>query len=192
MEDRFKFLTAFVRRPFETGSVTPSSPHLAAAMIEGTNLHEANTVVEFGGGTGPFTGVIQKNLRPGAVFLSFEINPDFAEPLQARFPDVRVVKDSVVNLRHHLKAAGRDSVDVIVSGLPWAAFKEERQQAFLDAAVSDLCPGGRFTTFAYSYAAWLPPGRRFRDLLEARFSEVATSPVVWRNFPPAFVYRCRK
>jgi phospholipid N-methyltransferase len=53
-------------------------------------------------------------------------------------------------------------------------------------------PGARFATFAYSHAAWMPPARKFRELLDSRFSQVETSKVVWRNVPPAFVYRCRK
>ena len=192
MQDRVKFLAAFVKRPFDTGSVTPSSQYLASAMIEGMNLAQADTVVELGAGTGPFTGLILENLKPGAVLLSFEINPDLAEPLRARFPRARVVNDSVENLRQHLKAEGRDAVDAIVSGLPWAAFSTDRQQTLLDAAIRDLRPEGHFATFAYSHAAWLPPGRRFRDLLRTRFRNITTSAVVWRNVPPAFVYRCRK
>ena len=47
-------------------------------------------------------------------------------------------------------------------------------------------------TFAYVHGAGLPWGRSFRRLLERSFSEVRTSPVVWRNLPPAIVYRCRK
>ena len=38
----------------------------------------------------------------------------------------------------------------------------------------------------------LPAGQRFKKRLHASFSEVTTSPGVWMNLPPAFVYRCRK
>jgi phospholipid N-methyltransferase len=40
--------------------------------------------------------------------------------------------------------------------------------------------------------AWMPGGRRFRRLLEANFSRVIATEIVWRNLPPAFVYRCEK
>ncbi len=192
MGDRAKFLAAFVRKPFDTGSITPSSAHLAEAMVEDMGIAEADTVVELGPGTGVFTRVIEKQLKPDAHFLSFEINPDLAGALTHRFPRVQIVNDSVENIRHHLNAAGRHEVDATISGLPWAAFSEERQEVLLDAAVTALRPDGRFATFAYSHAAWLPPGRRFHDLLLSRFKHVETSKVVWRNTPPAFVYRCRK
>ena len=190
MRDRVKFLAAFVKRPFDTGSITPSSARLADAMVEGMEISDADTVVELGPGTGVFTAVIQGQLKPGARFMCFEIDRGMANVLSTRFPRVQVVNDSVENLDLHLKAAGRQSVDAAISGLPWAAFSVERQQRLLDATVGPLRSGGRFATFAYSHAAWLPQARRFRELLESRFSRVETSEVVWRNMPPAFVYRC--
>ncbi len=192
MRDRARFLAAFMRRPFDTGAITPSSAYLAEAMVEGMGISEADTVVELGPGTGVFTGVIEKQLKPNARFLSFEINPQLAEGLKNRFPRVQVVIDSVENIRLHLDAAGGQEVCATISGLPWAAFSPDRQQKLLDATVQAMKPGGRFATFAYSHAAWLPPGRRFRELLDSRFAQVETSKVVWRNTPPAFVYRCRK
>lgn len=192
MRDRAKFLAAFVKRPFDTGSITPSSAKLAAAMVEDMGISEAETVVELGPGTGVFTELIQSRLRPDARFLCFEINPEMAEELRRRFPRVHVVNDSVENLERYLRAEGRSAVDAAISGLPWAAFSPSRQARLLDATVEPLRAGGRFATFAYSHAAWLPQARRFRELLDSRFSEVETSKVVWRNLPPAFVYRCRK
>ena len=192
MRDRVKFLAAFVRRPFDTGSITPSSAQLAKAMVEGMGIEEADTLVELGPGTGVFTKLIRQRMKPGARLFCLEIDPEMAEALRQNFPGVDVVNDSVENLPRHLKDAGRDGIDATISGLPWAAFSPDRQQRFLDAAVAPMKPGARFATFAYSHAAWMPPARRFRELLDSRFSQVETSEVVWKNVPPAFVYRCRK
>ena len=174
------------------GSITPSSAQLARAMVENMGISEADTVVELGPGTGVFTRVIEEQLKPDARFLCFEINRELAARLSHRFPRVQVVNDSVENLDLHLKAAGREGVDAAISGLPWAAFSQERQQRLLDSTVKALKPGGRFATFAYSHAVWLPQARQFRELLDSRFNSVETSKVVWRNMPPAFVYRCHK
>ena len=57
--------------------------------------------------------------------------------------------------------------------------------------LASLAPDGMFTTFTYVHAFWLPRARRFRHRLECFFAEVKTSRIVWRNVPPAFVYRCR-
>ena len=192
MRDRAKFLAAFVRRPFDTGSITPSSAQLAQTIVSGMGISEAETIVELGPGTGVFTRLIHEQMKDDACFLCFEINRDLIKDLKDRFPRARVINDSIENLARHLKDAGRTSIDAAVSGLPWAAFSTERQQTLLDATVSPLRPGGAFATFAYSHAAWLPAGQRFRKLLDSRFSRVETSDVVWKNVPPAFVYRCRK
>ncbi|MEO8500418.1 MAG: methyltransferase domain-containing protein [Vicinamibacteria bacterium] len=192
MRDRAKFLAAFVRRPFDTGSITPSSAQLAEAIVEGMELADADTVVELGPGTGVFTKRIHEQLKPDAKFLCFEINRDMAEGIRKKFPRVCVVNDSIEHLALHLAAEGRDAVDAAISGLPWAAFSPARQERLLDATVAPLKEGGRFATFAYSHASWMPQARRFRELLDSRFSLVETSKVVWRNVPPAFVYRCRK
>jgi phospholipid N-methyltransferase len=87
---------------------------------------------------------------------------------------------------------GIDQVDAIVCGLPWSIFSPALQTELLEATLSVLRPGGQFTTFAYLQGLMLPTGRRFRDRLHECFSSVERSPTVWRNFPPAFVYRCRR
>lgn len=190
VRDRAQFLTAFVRRPFSTASLTPSSVYLAEAMMQNLALQKAGRVVELGPGTGVFTSAIIPFLAPGAELLCLEINPDLARLVAARFPRARVVNDSAENLCSHLERP--EGVDCVVSGLPWVILSATTQRRLLDPVVRALRPGGQFVTFAYSHAAWLPSGRRFRALLDAEFTEVDVSPHVWRNLPPAFVYRCRK
>lgn len=187
-----RMLQTFVRRPFRTGTVIPSSRELAELMAEDMGLATADTVVELGAGTGPFTRLIAEHVKPDALVLAFEIDTALAEQLQPRVPRVRVVNDSAEHLCRYLREAGRSSADAILSGLPWANFSRDLQERLLRAVVLGLRPGGRFATFAYIPAAQLPPGRRFRALLESCFARVQTTRVVYWNFPPAFVYRCEK
>jgi phospholipid N-methyltransferase len=192
MNDNFRFLGTFLRSPVLTGAVAPSSSRLAARMVEEMGVEEAETIVELGPGTGPFTRAILERRRPGALVMALELDPDFAGRLQRRHPEVTVVNASAETLPHQLAARGRTSADCIVCGLPWAGFSRDRQERLLAAVVASLRPGGRFATFAYIHASRFPPGRRLRRLLESGFTSVTTSPIVWRNLPPAFVYRCRK
>ncbi len=185
-------LHTFVRRPWRTGTVVPSSRGLAELMVEDMGLESADTVVELGAGTGVFTRLIAERVKPGALLLAFEIDAALAGKLDGRVPRVRIVNDSAEHLGNHLRAAGRDAADAILSGLPWANFSRELQERLLRAVVAGLRPGGRFATFAYVPAAHFPAGRRFRSLLEASFARVATTRIVYWNFPPAFVYRCEK
>lgn len=192
MGEHGEFLSAFLRAPFSTGSVAPSSRALAAAMIEGLELEHARTIVEVGPGTGAFTGAILEAAGEDSLVLAVEVNPDFVARLGREHPGLHVVHDSAEHLSRHLAQFGRDHADVVVCGLPWAAFPSDKQRCVLRGISEALRPGGRFVTFAYVHGAGLPWGRHFRWLLEGDFSEVRSSPVVWRNLPPAFVYRCSK
>lgn len=185
-------LEAFVRTPTRTGAVLPSSRELAELMTEAMGLDTATTVVELGAGTGAFTRLIGERVRKDALVLAFEIDPALARELTGAIPGVHIINDSAERIAEHLRAAGHTSADTILSGLPWVIFSRELQERLLTAVVAALRPGGRFATFAYVPAAYFPPGRRFRALLAAHFARVETTRIVWRNFPPAFVYRCQK
>jgi phospholipid N-methyltransferase len=187
-----RMLRTFVKEPFRTGTLVPSSRALAELMAEDMGLESADTVVELGTGTGVFTRLIAERVKRNALVLAFEIDATLARELQPLLPRVNVVNDSAEHLGRHLRQHGRTAADAILSGLPWANFPAELQKRLLHAVVAGLRPGGRFATFAYVATARLPPGRRFRTLLEESFTRVETTRVVYRNFPPAFVYRCEK
>lgn len=182
----------FVRKPMSVGAVAPSSWRLAELITDAAELGGASVVVEFGPGTGAFTEVILRKLAPGATFLAIEANKSFVEATRARLPGVTVIHDSAVSVRAHLEALGHSSCSCIVSGLPFASFTPAQQDAVLAAVVDVLEPGGRFVTFAYLTGIAWPLARRFRSRLVAQFSSVATTRTVWRNIPPAYVYRAIK
>ncbi len=155
-------------------------------------LEEASTVVELGPGTGAFTGAISAKLKSDALFIAVELNPDFARILRGQFPGVVVINDSAERLTDFLAERARAHADTILCSLPWAGFPADLQERLMKAIVAALKPGGRFASFAYLHASILPAARRFRQRLEANFATVTTSRTVWRNLPPAFVYRCTR
>lgn len=175
----------FLRHPLATAAVVASSARLAEAMTTDVGLAQARSVVELGPGTGAFTRAVLAQLPSARQLLTVEINPRLAAIMRASYPEVRVVEGSAEGLAGYLSAP----VDVVVSGLPWTAMPPARQDRILGAVTSVLSPHGRFTAVAYAHTAWTPPARRFHDLLRTRFAVVERSPVVWRNVPPAFVYR---
>ena len=192
MRGSSSFLLQFLRHPSQTGAVLPSSIALSEAMVEWLDLDSAHAVLEYGPGNGPFTPHILKRLSKDCRFLAIERNASFADEFRSRLPDVKLVQDSVENVRSICDDAGIDKVDCIVCGLPWAAFAEDLQTRLLDSMMTVLRPRGQFVTFAYLHGLPLPAGRRFASRLPEYFSEVRKSQTVWRNIPPALVYRCRR
>lgn len=192
MSDNLRFLKRFLSNPVATGAIAPSSKHLAQTMVEDMGLSSADTVVELGPGTGAFTGAIADAVGEDTLFLAIELNREFADTLTERFPRVTIINESAEHLGRLLEENHAESADSILCGLPWAGFPDELQQRLMGGVLSGLKPGGKFATFAYIHAAWFPAARRYRQMLESHFDTVETSHVVWRNVPPAFVYRCTK
>jgi phosphatidylethanolamine/phosphatidyl-N-methylethanolamine N-methyltransferase len=191
--EKLLFLVEFAHHPRLTGAIAPSSRRLARAMVDNMGLEAAGEVVELGAGTGVFTSVIAELLPDSARFMAVEINPRMAASLRKAFAnEVNVVCDSAAHLSRHLNGSAAGGVDAIVSSLPWVSFPEETQERILHEIHSALRPGGRFSTFAYPHAAWLPSGRKFRRRLEVIFARTEVTPVVWKNLPPAVVLRCEK
>ncbi|WP_326562857.1 class I SAM-dependent methyltransferase [Micromonospora sp. NBC_01796] len=190
--EKLTFLTQFVRQPMAVGAIAPSSRALADKITAPVPRTGDPVVVELGPGTGSFTGEIQRRLGGRGHQLAIEINPDFAGALSRRYPAVDVISDDARKLRDLLAARGHRQADVIVSGLPWAAFNNDLQQNLLDAVADGLADDGAFTTFAYLFAIWTPPAQRLRTALRSRFEEVTMGRTVWANLPPALVYHCRR
>jgi len=186
------FLSEFIQNPLATGSVVPSSIHLARMMIQQADLSNAEVVLEYGPGTGAFTGHIVREMPVRSRLAAIEINPRLAAVFRTAHPDVPLVEDSVENVRAICDSMNIAMVDCIISGLPWALFSSSLQTAILNQMMRVLKPGGRFVTFGYVHSQALPAARHLAALLPAYFASVARSPVVWRNIPPAFVYRCMR
>ena len=185
-------LAQFLKNPRTTGAVCPSSRSLARMLVTGIGIEHARHVAELGPGTGAVTGSILGALPSDSRFFAVELNPDVIAAFHVNFPEVTVYNDSAANLPSLVRKEKMDALDAVISGLPWAVFPDPLQEEILAAIVQSLKPGGYFTTFAYVQGVLLPSGQHFKKRLGRLFPQVEKSPVVWKNFPPAFVYRCRK
>jgi phospholipid N-methyltransferase len=135
-----------------------------------------------------FTEKILARIRPGTVFFALEVNPKFVAATRIRCPQATVYHDSAEKAAEYLRRSELGQCDRIISGLPWASFDSALQDRLLAVILDVLEPGGLFLTFAYLQGLMLPPGLRFRRKLTRLFREVETTPTVWNNLPPAFVY----
>ena len=189
VQPRLRFFGEFLRQPWTTGSVWPSSRVLSLAVVENCALCPDEFVVELGPGTGPFTELVIERINGQGRVVAVEINATNADVLRTRFPSCEVVTDSAEHLTRHFPRA---SADCIISGLAWGNMSSRLQDRIFRAVLKTLAPTGRFVGFAYAHARWFPATQRFRNSLERYFDRVEVTPIVWRNLPPAYVYRCYK
>ena len=189
---RIELFKHFVKNPGEIGAICPSSPFLAETIVSDISLENASTIVEIGPGTGVFTKAIIRKKRDDANFFVIELNEGLYNQFQKRFPGISAHNNCASELSEIMKKENVTSIDVVISGLPWASFPETLQNDILGSVFESLSPGGTFATFAYLQGFLMKGAHRFKKLLKTKFDQVDTSRVVWRNLPPAFVYRCRK
>ncbi len=185
------FLKEAVSNPQTIGAIAPSSDGLAQAMVSSVDWERVRVVVEYGPGTGSVTAAILERIED-RDFFAVELNETYAQGLSERFPELTVYHDSVENIDAILKTHGAAQVDAVISSLPWVLFSEDLQEVLLDKMLDVLAPDGQFSTFTYLHGLVAPKGKRFRERLEQRFAEVSRGDVVWRNVPPAVVYRCKR
>ena len=81
--DRATFLRSFVRDWKTIGSVTPSSRYLVGAMLDKIDFRRVRRIVEYGPGTGVFTGEILRRLHPDDSLLALDTEAHFIDDLNA-------------------------------------------------------------------------------------------------------------
>ncbi|GAA3153618.1 SAM-dependent methyltransferase [Nonomuraea salmonea] len=128
--------------PATIGAVAPSSRRLAAAVCAPIPERGEPIVVELGPGTGAFTAEIQQRLDGRGHHLAVELNEQLARLLAERYPAVDVAHDDATRLGELLGERGLRMADVVVSGLPWAAFPDDVQRELLGAVTGGDEPGG--------------------------------------------------
>jgi len=142
---KVKFLGEYLANPALIGAVAPSGSALAARMLDGISLTQAKTVIELGPGTGVFTKEIAKRIPDPCHFLAIEKNPIFAKELQKRddlTPLTEIVEGDAGDLSALLKDRNLEEVDVVISGLPWAAFPGHCRKRSSAKSLKDSHPGG--------------------------------------------------
>ena len=186
------FFIQFLKHPVLTGSAVPSSKELAKLITDIPLLHKKNCIVELGPGLGIFTGEILKKISSEADFICLEINPTFVSEIEHNYPSVNVYHASAKDIKKYLLKQNKMSTDCVISALPWAGFNHQLQTEILDEIYDALEVGGEFLTIALLQGTFFPPGIKFKQMLKEKFRTVEKSKILWRNFPPAFIYHCIK
>ena len=180
-----KFLHAWIRKPRQTASIVPSSPHLGRLMASQIDP-QGGRVMEFGGGMGALTREIIATGLPVDNLEVVEINESFARNLRHNFPGVSIIEAPAQQVLAS-SAGGAGAYQCVISGLPLLAMSKPLQQAILAEAFRLLRPGGSFIQFTYSPRP--PLAEAVADALDLGVDRIG---MIVRNVPPATVFRYRR
>lgn len=180
--ERVVFLKKFVKNPRKVGSLTPSSKYLTRKMLKKLPWETIKTVVELGAGTGVFTQYIIQHKRLDCKFIAVEQDKLMYHRLKIQYPCM-IMEREAENLIYILYKHKMSRVDCIVSGLPFANMDKAERERIIAAASGSLKQGGFLVLFQYSL--------QMHCLLKQYFKQVHINLEI-RNFPPAFIYVCRK
>lgn len=181
------FFRKFLRNPREVGALLPSARSLGDEMVRGLSLRPGDVVVEYGCGTGSLTASIADLLQrtPGVRYLGIEREAAFCEVLSRRFPQLDFAADRVENVKALLQARGLPAPRAILSGLPLILLPN--MDSIVAGAHEALAERGEFRTFSYIQSWPTPAAFRLRRTFRETFASHSKSPLVWSNFPPAWV-----
>ena len=181
LTDSSLFLREWLANPQRTGSVTPSSPKLAAAMARWLPSDPESFVLELGPGTGAVTqALIEHGLREERL-VAIENNPKLACLLRKRFPDAHIITGDAwhldVLLRQHDEPI--ESVGAVISSLPLLNFPPAEADTLAEKIRAILEHGGKWVQYSYHLG-------KGHHKSATHFQRLA-SKIVWLNLPPARV-----
>ncbi len=185
MSKRLKFFKVALKNYKTSGTLTPSSRFLAKRMLSYVDFNKANVLVELGPGNGAITRKILNNLHPEAHLICFEINTHFYKQLQEfNHPQLTVLNVSAEHIVDEINKLGHQKTCHIISSLPLSILPEEVSANILHDSYEALDPKGSFIQYQYSLTYYKKLKRVFKDAIRLDFELL--------NFPPAFVYCCKK
>ena len=178
------FARNFFRHPRMLGSIVPSSRFLIKQLLEPINWGRARVIVEYGPGVGGITAEALRRMRPDAVLIAIEMNPDFVSYLRSSITDQRlqVVEGSAVAVDEILRRFGYLRADYIISGIPFSNIPAPLRERILRRTHDVLEPGGAFLVYQFSTRV-LEDLKRIFGYVGRRFEPL--------NLLPAHLFICQ-
>jgi len=186
ISENLAFFRAFLRAPKMVGSIIPTSSFVIERLLGQGNWSTVRLIVEYGPGLGTFTRSILKRLNEQGLLIAIDPNPDFVAHLRETITDPRliIVEGSAADVEEIItRYAPGQSVDHIISGLPFSTLPEGVGDHIVAATHRVLTPGGSFLIYQYS--------RFVLPLLKPYFARIDQMRI-WPNIPPCMVFAAYK
>ena len=186
MNENFQFLQAFLKNPLKVGAIAPSSPELAAKMIEGIEPDEDNVVLELGVGTGAITKFLQSRILDSKSYLGIELDKDLVKTLKRNFEDLEIVCGNACDAYSIHKKSGLGKVRYIICCLPFVSLPNEVGERILGQVDKFMQKGCTFRTFQYAHGYYMPSAIKLREFMRERYGKSRRSKLIVKNVPPAY------
>ncbi|HSI88698.1 MAG TPA: rRNA adenine N-6-methyltransferase family protein [Pyrinomonadaceae bacterium] len=186
MNENIEFLQAFLKNPTKVGSIAPSSPELARAMIAGIDAGPDDVVIELGVGTGAITKHLQSIVPDDRSYLGVELDGSLVRRLRKNFPDMQIVRGNAVDMRRIHHRTGLGKVGTIICCLPFVSLPNEVGEGILLEVDKFMQEGCTFRTFQYAHGYYFPSAIKLREFMRDRYGRSKRSPLIVKNVPPAY------
>lgn len=176
------FIKHAIKSPKQVAYLLPSSPWLIKAVARNANLGEARKIIELGPGTGGTTKGLLKQMHEDAELITVEINSKFVQHIEKNIVDSRlsVSNKGAQNLAEIMDNYGWDSVDVIISGIPFSTLPKGMDKEIMNSVYQALRPDGMFLAY------------QLRDHVSKVASPLFGMPRIskkeFKNLPPMRIY----
>lgn len=180
----FRFILQYILHPRATGALLPSSKYLAYKMINNIDFDSCNCIIEFGPGTGVFTEELIICKKVETKLLLIESNTEFYNLLKSKYGHIKnmyIINDSAEKIGYYIDRYNIESVDYIVSGLPFTSLPKDMAEKILNNTKEILKDTGIFITFQYTMLK--------KSFISNFFKNIKVRKE-FINFPPAYVLSC--
>jgi phospholipid N-methyltransferase len=146
------FAKNFFKHPKLLGSLVPSSRYLVQNLLSHVDWRHARVIVEYGPGIGNMTREILKRMRPDAVLVAIELNPEFVQFIEREIndPRLKVVCGSASEIKGVLERLGHQQADYVISGIPYSTISEAVRRQILRDTHSVLQPQGGLLIYQFT------------------------------------------
>lgn len=167
-----RFLPHFLKKPFMTSSVIPTSPFVVRDLCKKVKK-DTKRILELGPGLGTLTESLLETAGPNAQVIVIEKNPEMVEVLQVRFRETALEIHQAG--AEDLDKMVRGEVDVVFSSIPFSVIPREIALEIIRKVKEVLREGGQFVSFQNTKAA--------EHYMRTVFDEVESN-IHWVNIPP--------
>lgn len=177
----WQFLRGFLKNPVMVGSIIPSSRVLIDRMLRPVDWENTKLFVEYGPGVGTFTRPILARLRPDAILVTIDTNPDFTTYLGESIDDPRLmpVTGSAADVAGILAERGLGEADYVLSGLPFSTLPPGVGEDIAKATATVIRSGGAFLVYQFS--------PKVLSFIKPNFERIERG-FEWVNVPPATLF----